>query len=110
MQLWNLDIQHQIRPNLILGLSYNGSKGTHLDLFLSPNQTLISPQNPSVGQDISNAQAFYYETYGADSSYNSFTVRLQRRFTSGLAINGSYIYGKSIDNASSIGGGQQTVA
>ena len=35
---------------------------------------------------------------------------MQRRFTSGLALNGGYIYGKSIDNASSIGGGQQTVA
>ena len=110
IQLWNLDIQHKIRPNLSLDLSYNGSKGTHLNLFLSPNRTLISPQNPSVGQDISNAQAFFYETYGADSSFNSFTVRLQRSFTSGLSVNGSYIYGKSIDNAPSIGGGQQTVA
>ena len=35
---------------------------------------------------------------------------MQRRFTAGLALNGTYVYGKSIDNASSIGGGAETVA
>ncbi|MFN8007430.1 MAG: TonB-dependent receptor [Terriglobia bacterium] len=110
IQLWNLDIQHQLRPNLVLTLSYNGSKGTGLDVLLSPNRLLVTPQTPSLNPGISNAQEFFFESYGANSSFNSFSIRLQRRFTSGLAVNGSYIYGKSLDDASSIGGSQQTVA
>jgi hypothetical protein len=59
---------------------------------------------------IPNAQGFLYETSGAASVFHSLQIRLQKRFTSGLSVNASYIFGKSIDNASSIGGGQETVA
>ena len=59
---------------------------------------------------IVDAQEFFYQTSGAASVFHSFNLRMQRRFSSGLALNGGYVYGKSIDNASSIGGGQQTVA
>ena len=62
------------------------------------------------GTMVSNAQGFLYDTSGASSVFHSMLLRLQRRFTSGLSANGNYVYGKSIDNASSIGGGQETVA
>ena len=111
VQQWNLDVQQQLRPNLILTLSYIGSKGTRLDLLRSPNR---APFGSSVETDpnrmITDAQGFLYETSGASSIFHSFNMRVQRRFTSGLSVNGSYIYGKSIDNASSIGGGTETVA
>jgi hypothetical protein len=111
VQQWNFDVQQQLRPNLILTLSYNGSKGTRLDLLRSPNR---APLGSSLETDsnrlIPDAQGFLYETSGASSIFHSFNLRVQRRFTSGLSVNGTYIYGKSIDNASSIGGGTETVA
>jgi hypothetical protein len=111
VQQWNLDLQHQLRPNLIVTFSYNGSKGTRLDLLRSPNRApLGSSLNTDTNRLISDAQGFLYETSGASSIFHSFNLRVQRRFTAGLSVNGSYIYGKSIDNASSIGGGTQTVA
>ena len=111
VQQWNLDIQQQLRPNLVLTVSYNGSKGTRLDLLRSPNRAPAgSPLETDSNRIISNAQGFLYETSGAASIFHSLQIRLQRRFTSGLSVNASYIFGKSIDNASSIGGGQETVA
>jgi hypothetical protein len=38
------------------------------------------------------------------------TLRLRKRMRHGLSLGGSYTYAKSIDNASSIGGGAQVVA
>ncbi|PYV37740.1 MAG: hypothetical protein DMG06_27270, partial [Acidobacteria bacterium] len=111
VQQWNLDIQQQLRPNLVMTLSYNGSKGTKLDLLRSPNRAPAgSPLETDPNRIISNAQGFLYETSGAASVFHSLQIRLQRRFTSGVSVNASYIFGKSIDNASSIGGGQETVA
>jgi len=54
-------------------------------------------------------QGFTYDTSGANSIYNALQVRVQKRMTHGLMINGTYTYGKSIDNASTIGGGQQVI-
>lgn len=105
VQQWNLDVQHNWRPNLVVTLSYSGSKGTKLDLLRSPNRQPVGSERL-----IAAAQEFFYQTSGASSVFHSFNLRMQRRFTSGLALNGGYIYGRSIDNASSIGGGQQTVA
>jgi hypothetical protein len=111
VQQWNLDLQQQLRHNLVVTISYNGAKGSKLDLLRSPNRTPPgSPLSNSSPGIISNAQEFLYETSGASSIYHAMNVRVQRRFTSGFSLNGSYIFGKSIDNASSIGGGQQTVA
>jgi hypothetical protein len=111
VQQWNFDVQQQLRPNLVLTLSYNGSKGTRLDLLRAPNRApLGSALDTDTNRMISDAQGFLYETSGASSIFHSFNLRVQRRFTAGLSLNGTYIYGKSIDNASSIGGGAETVA
>jgi hypothetical protein len=111
VQQWNLDIQHPLRPNLVLTLAYVGSKGTRLDLLRSPNRApLGSPLETDPERLVSNAQGFLYDTSGASSIFHSMQLRLQRRFTSALSANGNYVYGKSIDNASSIGGAQETVA
>src|SRR5258708_36246864 len=53
---------------------------------------------------VQNALGFTYDTSGASSIYHGLQVRVQRRFTKGLMINGTYTYSKSLDDASSIGG------
>jgi len=59
---------------------------------------------------IQNVQGFTYDTYGANSIYNGLQVRLQNRVGRGLMLNAIYTYGKSLDNASTIGGGGQVIA
>ena len=104
VQIWNLDVQRELTRTLLLNLDYNGSKGTHLDLLRAPNRT------PGGGLRIAGVQPFLWETSDADSVLHGGTVRLRKRMSHGLSLGGSYTYSKSIDNASSIGGGAVVVA
>lgn len=98
VQIRNLDIQQEIRPTLLLNLDYTGTKGTDLDILEAPNRT-------ATGLRIPNVQAFTYENSLADLSANAATVRLRKRLSSGFSIGGLYTFSKSLDDASSIGGG-----
>jgi hypothetical protein len=103
VQIWNLDIQRELTKTLVLNLDYNGSKGTHLDMFRAPNRT-------PTGLRITGVQPFLWETSEAASIMHGATVRLRKRMSQGLSVGGRYTYSKSIDNASSIGGGAVVVA
>lgn len=104
VQIWNLDIQRELTRTLVLNLDYNGSKGTHLDMLRAPNRL------PGGGLSIAGVQPFLWETSDADSIMHGGMVRLRKRMSHGLSVGGSYTYSKSIDNASSIGGGAVVVA
>lgn len=96
VQVWNLDIQRQLRGGLVLNVDYNGSKGTRLDVERAITITGVQP--------------FIYESSAGNSVYHSGTVRLRKRMAHGIGLSGSYTYSKSIDDASSIGGGGTVVA
>jgi trimeric autotransporter adhesin len=96
VQIWNLDIQRQLPSGVVLNLDYNGSKGTRLDV-----ERAIT---------IAGVQPFIYESSAANSVFHSGSIRLRRRMAHGVAISGTYAYSKSIDDASSIGGGATVVA
>jgi hypothetical protein len=96
VQIWNLDIQRQLPGSVVMNLDYNGSKGTRLDVERAITITGVQP--------------FIYESSAGNSVYNSASIRLRRRMAHGIAISGSYTYSKSIDDASSIGGGGTVVA
>ncbi len=104
-QIWNLSIERQLLSNTTLELTYTGTKGTDLDMLLGFSQTPVPGQTVTV----QNALGFTYDTFGASSNYNGLQVRLQRRLTKGLMVNGTYTFAKSVDNASSIGGGGQVI-
>lgn len=109
-QIWNASIETQLAPSTVLELAYTGTKGTHLDLLRAPNRAPSgSPLDTEARRRIGNALGFTYDTFGASSIYHALQVRVQRRMTRGLMIQGNYTFGKSIDNASSIGGGAPVV-
>ena len=106
-QIWNLSVETAIANNTALVLTYTGTKGSNLDLLYAPNRTV--PGSLSATAPVANAGNFIYDTSGANSIYNSLQVRLQKRLSHGIMINGTYTYAKSIDDASSIGGGTPIV-
>ncbi len=106
-QIWNLSVETAIANNTALVLTYTGTKGSNLDLLYAPNRTV--PGSLSTTGPVANAGDFIYDTSGANSIYNSLQVRLQKRLAHGIMINGTYTYAKSIDDASSIGGGTPIV-
>jgi trimeric autotransporter adhesin len=103
VQIRNLDIQQEIRPTLILNLDYTGTKGTRLDILEAPNRI---PQ----GIRIPNVDAFNWEDSQGDSEANAASVRIRKRLQHGVSIGGTYTFSKSIDDASTIGGGSTVVA
>jgi hypothetical protein len=51
IQSWNLDVQRQVKTNLMVDVAYVGSKGTHLPaLNIIPNQ--VNPQYLSLGSEL----------------------------------------------------------
>ncbi len=109
-QLWNLSLESQVTPNLVVELDYTGTKGTALDLLRAPNRALPgSPFDTDLHRRIPNASGFAYESSGAFSIYHGFQLVVRRQASHGLIIQGTYTYGKSVDNASAIGGGSPVV-
>ena len=103
VQIRNLDIQHQIRPTLLLNIDYTGTKGTDLDILEAPNRTATRIL-------ISGVDAFTYESSVADSEANAGSVRLRKRLSKGFSLGGIYTFSKSLDDASSIGAGATSAA
>jgi hypothetical protein len=96
VQVWNLDVQRELRGGMVMNVDYNGSKGTRLDT----ERALL----------IAGLQPFAYESSASNSVFHSGSLRFRKRMAKGLGLSGSYIYSKSIDDASSIGGGGAVVA
>jgi hypothetical protein len=95
VQVWNVNLQRTLPLGIVLNIGYNGSKGTRLDIVNAPGRTA----NASV------SGTFYdYENSVAFSNYNAMTVSVRNRLHDGIALQATYTYSHSIDNASSIGG------
>ena len=89
-------------------MGYIGTKGTKLDLLLSPDS--VNPSASGSQQtSIPGVQQFLYETSGAASIYNGLQVVLRRQFHGGFSMSGYYTWSKSIDDAASVGGNGHNV-
>jgi trimeric autotransporter adhesin len=96
VQIWNLDIQHELPWGVVMNIGYNGSKGTRLDT----ERALVGADN----------QPFIYESSEGNSILHAGSFRIRKRMTKGFGVGGQYVFSKSIDDASSIGGGGSVVA
>jgi len=105
MQKWNFGIEHQLRSDLLIELNYQGSHGVHLGSFLSTNDPPPGPGDPNLRRPYpQNNGAFSELKHIATSKYEALTAKVEKRFTGGFSILGSYAYGKSIDLNSQFGG------
>jgi hypothetical protein len=103
VQVWNIDIQRTLPMGIVANIGYNGAKGGDLDILRAPNRT-------ASGSSDSGAQPFNYEDSLGYSRFQQLSVNVRKRLQKGVSLQATYHYGHSIDNASSIGGGQPTVA
>ena len=99
-QSWNASIQRDLPKSLVLEISYNGNKGTRLDVPESPNQApLGSALTSSERYPIANVGNFTYDTPVGNSIYHAGVARLTRRFAKGVSGNLLYTYSKAMDDA-----------
>lgn len=103
VQIWNVDLQHDITRTIQIGIGYTGTKGSNLDLLEAPNRT-------PTGLKIPDVAPFIYETSSAASHMNSLSLRIRKRLSNGFAFNGTYTLSRAIDDASSVAGAGGTVA
>jgi trimeric autotransporter adhesin len=96
VQIWNLDIQRELPGGVVLNTGYNGAKGTRLDI----ERALLVAGN----------QPFTYESSEGNSILHAGSVRFRKRMAKGIGLSAQYVYSKSIDDASSIGGAGSVVA
>jgi trimeric autotransporter adhesin len=110
-QIWTLGTETSFTQNWILDLTYTGTKGTDLDQLRAPNRAPLGTPPAETQQNlrIQGAPVFYFDQSGANSIYNALQARVVHRFTHGFMLQGIYTLAKSIDNASSIGGGAPVV-
>ena len=98
--VWNAGVEYNLARSTFLEVMYTGTRGVHLDELLGFSLA---------ANGATNAEGFTYDTTGAFSNFNALQVRLQKRMTRGLMFMARYTYSKSLDDASTIGGGGQTV-
>jgi outer membrane receptor protein involved in Fe transport len=99
MQQWNLDVQYELKHDVLLDVAYVGSKGTRLIIARDINQSKLggTPPFPAFGGITMN-------TSEGDSSYHALQVRSEKRTSRGLAFLASYTFSKSLDDASGLFG------
>jgi outer membrane receptor protein involved in Fe transport len=126
---WNLNVQRELPGQLLLELGYAGNRGLKLQQDLELNQLpdaalplgdglRVQVDNPFFGQIATGTLASrtvarvqllrpypHYQSVisanapFASSTYHAGQVSLQRRFSRGLTVNGSYTFSKLIDLA-----------
>jgi hypothetical protein len=110
-QTWTFALQRNLPRNSIIELEYIGTKGTALDILRQPNRaTPGSPLTAAQRLQIGNATGFTLETSQGSSIMHMGQVRLTRRLVRGVSAVATYGFQKSLDNASSFGGGGGAVA
>jgi hypothetical protein len=112
---WNLNVQHQITPSLTAVVGYVGSHGVH-QAFRADDANLVLPTLTSAGRYLwpnpvgngllinqnSNVGGIRYLSWPGSSSYNALQIGVKKQMSHGLQIQGSYTWGKSMDNNSGV--------
>jgi hypothetical protein len=101
---WSLGVQRQLPAQMLLDVSYVGSRGVALVRSRDINQPVASAAVAG-GQLNPNAARPYpgfagintYETTG-NSIYHSLQVSGSRRFSRGIGLQASYTFSRSFDN------------
>jgi hypothetical protein len=131
---WNLNVQRELAHDLTATLGYVGSHGIHQP-FRVDDANIVFPTVTSAGYlfpqvDVdgnecipntqcalntgdtpakldSNAGGIRYMNWGSSSFYNALQLGVQKRLSHGVQIQGSFTWGKSIDNSSGVVAGDQ---
>jgi len=104
---WNFNIQQSIARDMVLQVSYTGSRGVHLPYFTNNFDMVLptlTPQgyvwpvngtrlNPNVGQ-ISGTM------WNSDSIFHALQIQVTHQLSRGLQAGVSYAWGKIIDSGS----------
>jgi hypothetical protein len=118
MQQFNLSVQREIVPTLVVTAAYVGSRGVHLvhqndinqrtDFFIQDGRKffpVLPPDvNPASKRLNPNFAAIRHVLWDSSSTYHAFQLKTEKRYSRGLDFQVSYTWAKAIDDTSSTGG------
>ncbi|MGB0037067.1 MAG: TonB-dependent receptor [Candidatus Acidiferrales bacterium] len=96
VQNFSLGVEHRFAKSYFFGLSYVGTKGTHLTQLIPINSLVAGTGNRL---DPRFDQVNFYDD-GASSIFHSLQAEFKKSFSHGLQFQASYTWSKSIDDAS----------
>ena len=98
-QTWNLAVQHSLPAAVSLEVAYAGSKGTHLQSALDPNQDPTpGPGDVQARRPHPQFGGFTAMTNVGSSSYNALQVKAEKRAGHGLYLLSAFTYSKAIND------------
>jgi hypothetical protein len=111
---WNLNVQRQLTPNLTATIGYIGSHGVHQPFRteefdnVTPQLTsagfLVPLNTPTINPNFGNIRGLVYNN---TSSFNALEVGVQKNMSHGVRAQGSFTWGKSLDDNSATVAGDQ---
>jgi hypothetical protein len=102
MEQWNVDVQNEVIPNLLVDIAYSASAGHKLTGSRNADQPkpgpgAIQPRSPFPQfTSISRVEPF------ANSNYQALEAKLERRFAAGLTFLTAYTWSHFIDDTQTI--------
>jgi hypothetical protein len=98
-QSWNLALQHSLPLAISLEVAYAGSKGTHLQSVVDPNQDPTpGPGDVQARRPLPQFGSFTAITDIGSSSYNALQVKVEKHTTHGLYFLSAFTYSKAIND------------
>jgi hypothetical protein len=128
VQEWNLSIERQLTPSILVRIGYNGSQGYHMMTNVNANQSHpvvcntpagcvsggvgtargLAPQGetylPPGPRPNPYATSTYHYFYEGTSNYHGMDLTLSQRLTHGLSFRANYTFSKALDQNSSPSG------
>jgi hypothetical protein len=101
-QQWNTIVQYTFARSYVAQISYNGVKGSNLDMVLAPNR--YRPLTTALPYPTATNSINLDESIG-HSIFHSGSLQLTRRFSRGLSGSVTYTLQKGISDSSILGGG-----
>jgi Carboxypeptidase regulatory-like domain/TonB-dependent Receptor Plug Domain/TonB dependent receptor-like, beta-barrel len=112
---WNLNVQHQLTPSVAVLLGYVGVRGVHQQFRTDDGNFVIPTPTPAgylwpnpvgsgtlVNPNFGEIRAVMWPI---STAYDALQLGVQKRMSHGIQVQGSYTWGKSIDEGSSSGFG-----
>ncbi len=100
---WTLDLNRDMGDAWNVSAGLTAARGSHLDIVRAPNR------GPD-GLRVADVPPFLWQTSEGRSRLRSATVRVRRWYVRGWSLSLDYTRARSMDNASTIGGGATVVA
>jgi hypothetical protein len=96
---WNFNIQQQLPTNILFEVAYVGSKSTHLQTLIDPNQDPVpGPGNIQSRRPYPQYSGFTDIVDRGNSNFDALEIKAEKRLSHGLMFLSAFTYSKSMND------------